>query len=59
MNCNPAQVTARRLDQIGRSQKRVAGDFRELVSLPRRFAEPLADLVSHCAVEIGVIEDRG
>jgi hypothetical protein len=59
MNRDPAQIAARRLDQIGRRHKGVTGDLRKLASLRGRFAEPLTDLVSHCAEKIGMIEDRG
>jgi hypothetical protein len=59
MNCNPAQITARRLNQIGRSQKCLAGYMRKLPSLRGTFAEPLTDLVSHRAAKIRMIEDRG
>jgi len=59
MDCNPAQVAAGRFDQIGGRQKGVTGDRRKLCSLSVIFAEPLTDLVSQCASEIEVIEDRG
>ncbi len=59
MNCNPAQITARRLNQIGRSQKCLADYLHKLPSLRGTFAEPLTNLVSHRAAKIRMIEDRG
>ena len=44
MNCNPAQIAARRLDQIGRFAKGSRAIW-QTADIPRPFAEPLADLM--------------
>jgi hypothetical protein len=59
MSGNALQIPARRIDQIGRGLKRLTGDASELRAIRHALAEPFADLMGHCAAQVGVVEDRG
>jgi len=56
---NALQIRARRVDQIGRSRKRLTGDAREQRAVVSAFAEPFSDLMGNRAAKVGMIEDRG
>ena len=45
VNGDALQITARRIDQIGRATERINGELRKLPAIRQTFAEPLADNV--------------
>ena len=57
VNGDALQIAACRVDQIGRSGKRFAGNARKSLAIRRTLAEPLADLVRQRVSEVRMIEN--
>ena len=52
-----SQVAACRIDQIGGSRKRFAGDARKSLAIRRALPQPFTDLIRQRATKVGMGEN--